>query len=610
MNSFPKRIQILPLQLVNQIAAGEVVERPASVAKELIENSLDAGAKHLDITIEHGGIKLLRIRDDGYGIAKDDLPLALTRYATSKVASLSDLERVASFGFRGEALPSIGSIAHLEIVSRVLSCDHGWRIAATEQIPTPAAHPPGTTVTMRDIFYNIPARRKFLRTERTEFKHLETLVHRMALAHNKVAIRMSHNGREVLKLTAAHSLTEQEQRLTKIWGSSFLDQALYLEYEAGGLQVRGWITRPIFSRSQSDMQCFYVNQRLVKDRLVSHAIRQACTDILYHERHPAYVLFLDMDASLVDVNVHPSKYEVRFREGRMVHDFLFYAVEQVLTAPKIVGNAATATMDANAIQEPPAIYGNTSEPIPYDAIPYQTSIPLSVTESIAGSIAGSEAGSISKDNKYTNKYTTTIADLTVPSSFPPLGVPLAQLHGIYILSQGADGLILVDIHAAHERITYERLKRQFAEQAVQRQSLLLPACINVSKQEADIAEQQQDNLAELGLEINRLGRETVVVRAIPAILQGVNIKQLVQDMLADWLATGDSKRLSLATNEILASLACHGSVRARQRLSIEEMDHLLRTMERTERADQCNHGRPTWVRLSMQELDRMFLRGR
>jgi len=603
-----QKIHLLPSQLVNQIAAGEVVERPASVVKELVENSLDAGAQRIEVEVERGGVKLLRVRDDGRGIAREELALALARHATSKVASLQDLEGVKSMGFRGEALPSIASVSRLELVSRAADADQAWRIDSDADEPVPAAHPTGTSVTVRDLFYNTPARRKFLRTERTELGHLDTQVRRLALARMDVGLRLSHNGRESFQVRGAADRPGQERRLAQLLGAAFLENALFLEQEVGNLRLYGWVARPAFSRSQADMQHFFVNRRMVRDRLVTHAVRQAYRDVLYHGRHPAYVLYLELDPRLVDVNVHPSKHEVRFREGRMVHDFLFRTLERVLAATRPGGEVQEEAIEGGG--EAPV----TAGPTPAGAPPsepgraalsrsQQASMPLHVAERPSG---------------YRASFRMQRPAATAPLSqapaatetMPPLGFALAQLHGVYILAQAADGMVLVDMHAAHERITYERFKSQLEERGITRQPLLLPVRVAVSGREADLADANQELLTELGLEVDRLGDETLLVRAIPAMLQGTDAERLLRDLISDLVVLGSSDRIRREIDKVLATMACHGSVRANRRLTVDEMNALLRDMERTERADQCNHGRPTWVKLSMGELDRLFLRGR
>ncbi|KOR30491.1 hypothetical protein TI04_05580 [Achromatium sp. WMS2] len=617
------RIQVLPQLLINQIAAGEVVERPASVVKELIENSLDAGATSISVETQQGGIKLIRIQDDGCGISPYDLPLALTPYATSKITSLDDLERVSSLGFRGEALPSIASVAHLEIISKPIDSHQAWRIDTTAgTVPIPASHNAGTTVIVRDLFYNTPARRKFLRSDRTEFTHIDNLTRRLAIANMGVNFQLTNNHKLSFNSRQAHNLVEQEQRLATILGSEFLKQSIYLDQDAVSLKLRGWISQPIHARSQADMQYFYINRRIVRDRVVSHSIRQAYADLVYHGRHPSYVLFLELDPSLVDVNVHPSKYEVRFRQSRMIHDFLSHALIQALSSTKVSpppvnnGNASvnsehiitdsqdltlnyfTVCPAANsAVAEERELYSQTDP----DAKP---TVPVFKSQQVLSS----KTSPATVADTHTN-YTSTTYQL-ISNQLPPLGIPLAQLHGAYILAQAQDGLILVDIHAAHERVTYERLKQQFAAQQLRIQPLLLPLQIRVTLAEADIAEHNQQLSRELGLEIDRLGPERLLIRSIPTLLQDANIEQLVKDMLADWLVHGSSDRIRQAINATLSTLACHSSVRANQQLTIEEMNALLRAMERTASSDQCSHGRPTWVQLTMTELDRMFLRGR
>ncbi len=596
----PTKIHALPLQLVNQIAAGEVVERPASVIKELVENSLDAGATRIDIEVERGGVKLMRVRDDGCGISPEDLPLALARHATSKVASLDDLERVISMGFRGEALPSIASVSRLTILSREAGAEAGWRITPAaggdSEAPAPAAHPVGTTVEVRDLFYNTPARRKFLRTEKTEFGHIETVVKRLALAWFSVAFRLTHNGRAVLELPVADRPERRHQRLAQVLGAATPEHLITVDHAAAGLQLSGWVARPTFSRSQADMQYFYVNGRMVRDKLVTHAIRQAYRDVLYHGRHPIYVLYLSLDPAAVDVNVHPTKHEVRFREGRMVHDFLFRALGRALAGER----PGESLPVSDTAPEPPATRVAPRPTTP----PRQHAMPLSVEE------RGARYQAAFHMQRPPSPGPVAAVAAEEGADVPPLGYALAQLHGIYILSQAADGLVLVDMHAAHERITYERLKAATAEQGIRSQPLLVPVTVAVSSQEADLAESAREVLASLGLEVDRMGAETLVVRAVPVLLQQADAERLLRDVLADLNTYGASERVREEIDGVLATMACHGSVRANRRLTLDEMNALLRDMERTERSGQCNHGRPTWVRLGMAELDQLFLRGR
>ena len=602
------RIHALPTQLVNQIAAGEVVERPASVVKELVENSLDAGARRVQIDVEQGGIKLIRITDDGSGIEKDDLPLALSRHATSKLQALEDLERITSMGFRGEALPAIASVSRLTLASRVEGADQAWERVADGAEIRPAALSRGTVVTVRDLFYNTPARRKFLRKDKTEFGHLEQVVKRLALVRHDVTFVLNHNGREVFCANRASDRTSHERRLSDLLGPAFVQQALYFEHEAAGLNLSGWVGRPAFSRSQADMQHFYVNQRMVRDKLVAHAVRQAYQDVLYHGRHPAYVLFLGLSPALVDVNVHPTKHEVRFRESRLVHDFLFRTLHQVLAEP-----ASEAVSDQPAAPGGPA----ASAPLPLAAPsaegwgPQQASMPLRVGERREAYRATHEwqapppsiGGSAAAAAEY-------VAASERSADQNPLGFAIAQLHGVYVLAQNQQGLVLVDMHAAHERITYEAFKRAREGEGIKSQPLLVPVAVAVSQREADLVEQHAEVFAELGMEVDRLGDQSLVVRALPALLRSADAERLLRDVLADLVVHGGSRRILEQINGVLGTMACHGSVRANRRLGLEEMNALLRDIERTERSGQCNHGRPTWTQLDMAALDRLFLRGR
>jgi len=604
------RIHRLPTQLVNQIAAGEVVERPASVVKELVENCFDAGATQIDVEIEQGGVRLMRIRDNGCGIEKDDLPLALSRHATSKISSLQDLEKIDSMGFRGEALPSISSVSRLVLISRMADAECAWKVSAdgteTDFDPQPDPHPPGTTVEVRDLFYNTPARRKFLKTEKTEFSHIENLIKKMALSHFNIGFRLLHNQREILNFKPAESEAMQAQRIAAVCGSAFIDNAVSIDVSASGLLLQGWVGRPTFSRSQADMQYFYVNGRLVRDKLISHAVRQAYQDVLYHGRHPVFVLYLTLDPRLVDVNAHPAKLEVRFREGRLVHDFLFSALHRSL-AEQRPGQAVDRSITHETAVDPEPIkrdngrlessksYQSFSEP------PQQSVLPLTVAEEIQA---------------YARLYpqeTDTVAlpeqDYADNKTIPPLGFALAHIHQIYILSETKQGIILVDAHAAHERILYERLKRQYHQGSVPMQPLLLPLKIQVSQSEADWVEQQQDFFTRLGFNVTRSGPEAVVLRSVPALLGKADVELLIKDLLADLAEFGLSERVLEKSNEILATMACHGAVRARRKLTLEEMNALLREMEKTERIGQCNHGRPTWVELSHHDLDKFFMRG-
>ncbi len=585
-------IRSLPPQLINQIAAGEVVERPASVVKELLENSLDAGATRVDVELEQGGARLIRVRDDGCGIPKDELALAVARHATSKIASLEDLERVATLGFRGEALPSIGAVARLSLTSRTREDEHGWRIEGDGHghysAPSPAPHPIGSTVEVRELFFNTPARRKFLKSEHTEFSHVDTVLRRLALARMDVALHARHNGRGVYALNAAGEQREHEQRVAVLLGREFVAQALHLTHAMTGLILRGWIARPTFSRSQADLQYFYVNGRMVRDKLLAHAVKLAYHDMLFHGRHPAYVLYLELDPARVDVNAHPAKYEVRFRDGRLVHDYVFRTVEAALK---------DTTPHASAQHAPTQIL-QTHPPAAYAGPHTQQPMSLRIAENMAA-YAQLHAASL--------PVTETSSSAT---NVPPLGYALAQLHGVYILAATTDGLVLVDMHAAHERITYERMKAALESDRVVSQPLLVPMSVVVSRREADQAESVAKGLAEIGFVVERRGPETLVIREVPTVLRDEDVTQLLKDLLADLAEHGTSRRLNAAMEHVLATRACHTSLRAHRELNLAEMNALLREMERTPRADQCNHGRPTWTRLSMAELDKLFLRGK
>lgn len=582
-------IQQLPNHLINQIAAGEVVERPASVVKELIENSFDAGAQSITVDIIAGGQKLIRIRDDGSGIPKNEIPLALARHATSKISSLDDLESVVSLGFRGEALPSIASVSRLTLCARVADADSAWQLEVNDGELgdlQPAAHPIGCTVEIHDLFFNTPARRKFLRTERTEFGHIDKWIRRLALARADVAFSVSHNGRSVLELAAAKDRDARLERVSKICGESLASQAVYLEREADGIALSGWIVLPTFNRSQPDQQFWFVNGRSITDRTLSHAVRHAYRDVLFHGRYPAYVLYLSMDPSGVDANAHPAKHEIRFRDGRRVHGIVSQAVEFALKDTKPGGH------DIN--------------PVPSDVLDrkifYQSAMPL-----------GRQNGRAAVQESLAAYRTLTGDGVPRPAmdaeEYPPLGLAIAQLGGVYILAENADGLVVVDMHAAHERITYEKLKQAFDREDVVSQPLLVPVSIAVSDKEAAMAEDASAVFSRLGLSVDRSGPTQLLIREIPALLKQADAEALVRDVLSDLAADGQSNRVEESCHDILSSMACHHSIRANRSLTIAEMNALLREMEVTDRADQCNHGRPTWTALSMADFDRLFLRG-
>ena len=583
-------IQQLPGHLINQIAAGEVVERPASVVKELVENSLDAGADDIQIDIAAGGAKLIRVRDNGSGIDREELSLALSRHATSKIASLEDLEAVVSLGFRGEALPSIASVARLVLISRSAAADTAWQVEADGgeiSGPRPAAHGRGTTVEVNDLFYNTPARRRFLRTERTEFGHIEKWLRRLALSRPAVGFTLTHNRRTVLKLAAARSDEQQLARLARLCGEAFAEQSIYLERETDGVALQGWIALPTYNRSQPDQQYWFVNGRSISDRTLAHAARHAYRDVLFHGRFPAYVLNLAMDPAGVDANAHPAKHEVRFRDGRRVHGIVSQTLETALRDTRPGGHTPAP---ASIVRYPEV----SQRSMPLTGA--ERSGPANVREALAGYGALSDASAALRID-------------TEPGEVPPLGFAIAQLAGVYILAENRDGLIVVDMHAAHERITYEKLKQSFDDRAIVRQPLLVPVTLSVAENEADLVEQASQDLEVLGLSVDRAGPTTLIVREVPALLKDSDVESLLRDLLSDIGEAGSSSRFEDASDEFLATMACHHSVRANRRLSLVEMNALLREMETTERADQCNHGRPTWTAISMAELDRLFLRG-
>jgi DNA mismatch repair protein MutL len=603
-------IRLLSPELINQIAAGEVIERPSSVVKELVENSLDAGARRIEVDIEAGGARLIRVRDDGGGIGVDELPLAVASHATSKIGSFDDLEHVASMGFRGEALASVSSVSRFALTSRAQGQDAAFRIEVDSgklQAARPAQHPQGTSVEVRDLFYNVPARRKFMRAERTEFAHIDDLLKSLALARSSVEFRLSHNGKPVRIWKAARDEQAEMQRVAEVLGEEFPAQSLRIDHAAAGLHLSGWVGLPTASRAQADAQYFYVNGRLVRDRIVAHAVRQAYADVLFHGRHAAFVLYLQLDPSGVDVNVHPSKHEVRFREQRLVHDFLFRTLHEALAQTRAGQNTLPATEPMIASHGAYAMPSSTSasgSASAWSGAFDQSRLNLGVREAPMGQYAALLGESPMQNASYAPMPAAEEGET------PPLGFAIAQLKSIFVLAENAHGLILVDMHAAHERITYEKLKSGRVGSNLRSQMLLVPLGIAVSAKEAAAAEEHAEALAEWGLELSRSGPATIVVRRIPALLEGADVAQLSRDVLSELAQHGSSRRLQELENELLSTMACHGSVRAGRRLTIPEMNALLREMEATERSGQCNHGRPTWVQLSLAELDKLFMRGR
>ena len=591
------KIQKLSTQLANQIAAGEVVERPASVVKELIENSLDAGSTQIDIDIEGGGSKLIQVSDNGGGIEKEDLVLALSRHATSKIHNVDDLEGIATLGFRGEALASISSVSRMELSSKAQTQEAAWKVSSDGENHSslePSAYPQGTRVTIRELFYNTPARRKFLRSEKVEFGHLSDMVNRIALAHFDVGFALNHNQKNNLRLAKATTEIEKDKRVAKVCGQEFLNSAVTIDMSGAGLRLWGWVAQPTYSRSQGDMQYFYVNGRAVRDKLVTHAVRQAFADVLYNKRHPAFVLYLELDPTMVDVNAHPTKFEVRFREGRMVHDFIYRSLHKAIA--EITPEAIVQEHTDRPILSPASMSAGKAADYTYQ--PRQASMAFKASE---------------PRHAYQALYKqddVALLETEEPAEIPPLGYALAQLQGIYILAENQIGLVLVDMHAAHERIYYEQMKKAYQTGRIIAQPLLIPITIAVNDNEASLVEEHNDMLNTLGLQIERMGPETITVKQVPEVLRKADVEAVIRDVIADLNTFGESKRVEETINHIMGNMACKSAIKANHRLTLPEMNALLRSMETTERSGQCNHGRPTWVQLSLEELDSFFLRGR
>jgi DNA mismatch repair protein MutL len=620
-------IKLLPNQLISQIAAGEVVERPASALKELLENSLDAGSTDIQVSLLQGGVKQLKVTDNGSGIAQDDLAMALMRHATSKIFSLEDLEAVSSLGFRGEALASIASVSRTQISSRETNTKHAWRIASngSEISPIePVALDVGTIIEVNDLYFNTPARRKFLKQEATEFGHCEAAFERLALSRADVSFMLQHNGRAISR----YSVSPASKRFAEVLGAEFSAESIALEEEAAGLKLWGAIAKPTFSRNSRDTQYAYVNGRFVRDKLLSHAIRQAYQDVLHHDRHPAYVLFLELDPNLVDVNVHPAKTEVRFRDGQAIHRFVFHSLHKALATPTGVSNAATANQAQfnpfghNPLANNAQNYANT-----YPT--FQAQIPLSNQYSVQQNSGFYETlfGDLAKPNQGRENFDALGVNIHAASGDAqvmshqndasqtfPLGFAVAQIHGVYILAQNAAGLVVIDMHAAHERIMYEQLKNALDDKAVRMQPLLIPVSFNADRLEVATVQEalasNDSSLGQLGFDIAILSPNTLAVRAVPVMLQNADAVQLARDVLKDLREFGATRALTERRNELLGTMACHAAVRANRILTITEMNALLRDMEATERSGMCNHGRPTWFQVSMQDLDKMFMRGK
>lgn len=619
------RIQLLPDQLISQIAAGEVVERPASALKELLENSLDANSTDIQVALQQGGIKQIRVADNGIGVAKEDLELALTRHATSKIASLEDLESVASLGFRGEALASIASISRTQLLSRQADAKHAWRITSEGSDISeiePAALDAGTIIEVSDLYFNTPARRKFLKTEGTEFGHCEEVFNRIALSRPDVALMLQHNGRALSR----YAVSQPERRFAEVLGSEFAAESISLDEAAVGLRIWGMAAKPTFNRNSRDTQYVYVNGRFVRDKLIAHAIRQAYQDVLHHDRHPAFVLFLELDPTLVDVNVHPAKTEVRFRDAQAIHRFIFHSLHKALAAPTGLSRAVTASQAGYNPFGQPASGG--TYPVYQSQINLRAGEPGSFYDTMFGarcadaSTSAGAQGSFGTPVQYTSPvcYAPEFETQGTGESQHhdqeqyPLGFAVAQIHGVYILAQNVQGLVVVDMHAAHERIMYEKLKNALDSQNVAMQPLLLPVSFNADKLEVATVQEtlasNDNSLKQLGFDIAVLSPTTLAVRAVPTMLQRADAVELARDVLRDLREYGASRALTERRNELLGTMACHAAVRANRSLTIPEMNALLRDMEATERSGQCNHGRPTWFQVSMTDLDKMFMRGK
>ena len=610
-------IRKLPNQLIDQIAAGEVVERPASVVKELVENALDAGATVIDIDVQTGGKKRIKITDNGQGITEQDLSMALQRHATSKIQSLDDLESLLSMGFRGEALPSIASVSRFELISRHQDAEMAYQINAHGgeiEGPMPAAHPIGTTIIVSDLFFNTPARRRFMKTDQTEYLRIDELIKRVSLSRFDVTFRLSHNGKMIRNAQGCHSDSHSEilkhQRINQLCGKDFIENAIFIEQQRGKLKMSGWVAKPSWNRAQPDRQFFYINNRMIKDKLVGHAIRQAYQDVLFHGRFPAFVLYLDIDPELVDVNVHPTKHEVRFRDSKLVHDFIFGSIHQSLAHTRVGEMSATVAEPLPDYSQMQHRMNLSSGGSAGQGGNFQSNQPSQgVREASFDYLNQSVQASQNMSNYPAGEYNNLPTSEQDQQDIPPLGYAKAQIHGVFIIAENQHGLIIVDMHAAHERITYERMKEKFAEDALRNQKLLVPIQVNVSSREVNAVETHRSWFEQLGFEITITGEESLVIRKIPAMLANADVENLIKDVLSEIVALGSSQKIEAQINEIMSTMACHGSVRANRQLSIMEMNALLRDMENTLRSDQCNHGRPTWTQLDMKQLDKLFLRG-
>lgn len=605
------KIHVLDNHLVNQIAAGEVIERPASIVKELLENSLDAGANQIELALKQGGMKSIVIKDNGSGIDKDDLALAITSHATSKISNLHELEHVTTMGFRGEALASIASVSQIKITSKTADNDHAYQITNGRTV-LPAAHPTGTSIEVADLFFNIPARKRFLKTEKTEFSHAEDWFVKIALSRPDVSFTLKHNER-VVHHWPADSSNYEENRHQYIFADGS-EQTVFIDESHAGLRLWGWVGSPNIAKSNAGKQFFYVNQRCIRDKLVAHAVKQAYQDVLFHGRHPVFLLYLELDPSTVDVNAHPAKQEVRFHESRLVHDFIFSTIHRHLAQPKSTSMAVVSSVEHNdkiSENQQQSSYHNTD----FNRLPPSLKYTAQPSSKLSSKSSLSEYQLLPSAHRQKDLL-AQVGQAVEPTNHStseqakPLGDAIAQLHGIYILAESSQGLIIVDMHAAHERIVYERLKQSFYSENTAQQNLLVPVAVELTIEQSEVVEDKQSTLAQLGFGYDLTGPRSIALRAIPAILSKHNSENLMLGVL-DCMVNQQQDNLSSDAfiNPILATMACHAAVRANHRLSIGEMNTLLREMEVTERSDQCNHGRPTWTQLTIDELDKLFLRG-
>ena len=600
------KIHKLPSLLVDQIAAGEVIERPASVVKELVENAMDAGATRISIEIENGGKKLIRVIDNGSGLKKDDLTLAIQRHATSKIQSLEDLEALDSLGFRGEALPSIVSISRFSLVSKINEADHAYQLNCLGgdcEPVKPAQHPQGTSIDVRDLFYNTPARRHFLKTDRTEFLRIDELIKRVSLSRFDVGFTLIHNGKTIRSSQGGNQDSNKKMRITQLCGKDFFDNAFYIDENRHGMRLHGWVAKPAWNRASADRQYFYINGRMIKDKLIGHAVRQAYQDVLFHGRFPAFVLYFELNPSWVDVNVHPTKNEVRFRESQQVHGFIFGSLNHALSQTKPGSQLHTESETGL----------NTANITAVDYSKMQTSLSFGRPNSAGGYVAekpGNYLQQVAQASQSLPDFNlSNTSSAQQDEDMPPLGYAKAQIHGVFIVAENKQGMIIVDMHAAHERITYEWFKAAIEKEGIRSQTLLVPMAITVSERETHAVEQHKVWFNKLGLDVQVGSKESIIVRKVPTLLVKTDIESLIKDVLSEIVTLGSSTKIEASINELLSSMACHGSVRANRQMTIVEMNALLREMEKTERADQCNHGRPTWVQMDMKQMDRLFLRG-